>query len=87
MCNSCSCNTTTNTTTPTQDGQDRQTFEVVGMTCGHCVASVTEEVNEIAGVTDVQIDLATGRLDIASDGSVSRESVEAAVREAGYTLV
>ena len=31
------------------------------MTCGHCVSSVTEEVSEIPGVTDVQVDLATGR--------------------------
>ena len=42
-------------------------YTVTGMTCGHCVASVTEEVQEIAGVTDVQVDLATGSLRFTSD--------------------
>jgi copper chaperone CopZ len=31
------------------------TYTVSGMTCGHCVSSVTEEVSEVAGVTDVQV--------------------------------
>jgi copper ion binding protein len=62
------------------------TFTVNGMTCGHCVASVTEEVQEIAGVRDVQVDLATGALSIASDEPVSEAEVKAAVEEAGYQL-
>ena len=37
----------------------QQTFEVTGMTCGHCVAAVKEEVGAIADVTDVAVDLAT----------------------------
>lgn len=35
------------------------TFTVVGMTCSHCVMSVTEEVNQVAGVQDIEVDLAT----------------------------
>ncbi|RZI80051.1 MAG: copper chaperone, partial [Microbacterium sp.] len=42
-------------------------YTVTGMTCGHCVASVTEEVSEIAGVTDVQVVLETGVVTVASD--------------------
>lgn len=62
------------------------TYTVTGMTCGHCVASVTEEVSELPGVTDVQVDLASGTLTFTSDAAVTREQVNAAVTEAGYAL-
>jgi len=61
-------------------------YTVTGMTCGHCVASVTEEVQEISGVTDVQVDLATGNLRLTSDQPVTDADVRAAVEEAGYQL-
>jgi copper chaperone CopZ len=61
-------------------------YTVIGMTCGHCVASVTEEVQEISGVTDVQVDLASGALSITSSQPVDDEAVRAAVDEAGYQL-
>ena len=56
-------------------------FTVSGMTCQHCVASVTEEVTELAGVQEVDVDLATGRLHVVGD--VTPEQVQAAVAEAG----
>ena len=62
------------------------TYTVVGMTCGHCVASVTEEVSSVAGVRDVAVDLATGGLTITSDAPVDDSAVRAAVEEAGYEL-
>ncbi len=62
------------------------TYTVTGMTCGHCVASVTEEIGEIAGVTDVQVELETGAVTVTSEQPVPAEAVEAAVREAGYQL-
>ena len=62
-----------------------KTYTVVGMTCGHCVASVKEEVGEIPGVTGVEVDLAAGRLDVTGEG-VSDEAVRRAVEEAGYRL-
>ena len=58
------------------------TYTVTGMTCGHCVSSVTEEVSEVAGVTDVLVDLESGLLTVTGD--VSAEAVTAAVVEAGY---
>lgn len=61
-------------------------YTVTGMTCGHCVASVIEEVGEIDGVRDVAVDLATGSLRFDADRPISRSAVEAAVREAGYQL-
>lgn len=63
------------------------TFTVQGMTCSHCVASVTEEITEIPGVTDVTVDLDTGRVEVTSEGPVGQDAVRAAVDEAGYTLV
>jgi copper chaperone len=61
-------------------------FIVAGMTCSHCVASVTEEVQELEGVTDVAVDLASGRLSVTSAQPVSDAAVQAAVEEAGYQL-
>ncbi|WTW96112.1 heavy-metal-associated domain-containing protein [Streptomycetaceae bacterium NBC_01309] len=63
------------------------TFTVTGMTCGHCVSSVKEEVSEVPGVRDVRVELAGGLLTVSSDGDVDRDAVRAAVAEAGYTAV
>jgi copper chaperone len=63
-----------------------QTYEVVGMTCGHCVSSVSEEVGALVGVREVRVDLGTGRLDLTADQPVTTEAVRAAVEEAGYSL-
>jgi copper ion binding protein len=62
------------------------TFTVVGMTCSHCVNAVTEEVSQLPGVTDVDVDLASGGLTITSDAPVDESAVQAAVEEAGYEL-
>ena len=62
------------------------TFTVVGMTCGHCVTSVTEEVSAVAGVTAVDVDLASGGLTVTSAEPVDDDAVRAAVEEAGYEL-
>ena len=64
----------------------RLTMDISGMTCGHCVSSVTEEVSAIEGVTDVQVDLASGRVTITADQPVDEPQVRAAVEEAGYAL-
>ena len=64
---------------------DLRTYSVAGMTCGHCVTSVREEVSEVAGVASIHVDLASGRLTVAGDG-FSDEAVAAAVRDAGYEV-
>ena len=65
---------------------DTRTYTVTGMTCGHCVASVTEEVQEIAGVESVDVVLDTGALTVTSSQSLDDAAVRAAVEEAGYQL-
>lgn len=61
-------------------------FTVTGMTCDHCVRSVTSEVSEVAGVTAVHADLATGQMRVVSDQPVDPQAVRVAVREAGYEV-
>ena len=60
------------------------TWTVTGMTCGHCVNAVTEEVSQVPGVTGVEVDLATGN--VAVTGEFTDEQVTAAVGEAGYAV-
>jgi copper chaperone len=64
---------------------DKRSYTVSGMTCSHCVSSVREEVAELAGVRDVDVDLATGRLIVTGD-TIDDRAVRAAVAEAGYEI-
>lgn len=64
---------------------DTRTYTVSGMTCDHCVASVREEVGEVAGVTAVEVDLATGRAVVTGE-SLDDATIAAAVRGAGYEV-
>ncbi|MGF7121349.1 heavy-metal-associated domain-containing protein [Rhodococcus sp. TAF43] len=59
-------------------------YTVTGMTCGHCVSSVKEEVGAIDGVSDVAVDLSSGRLTVTSAAPLADAVVTAAVEEAGY---
>ena len=61
-------------------------YTVVGMTCGHCVNAVTEEVSQLPGVTAVDVDLASGGITVTSDVPVGDDAVRAAVEEAGYAV-
>ncbi|MEU4636871.1 heavy-metal-associated domain-containing protein [Micromonospora chalcea] len=63
------------------------TYQVSGMTCGHCVNSVSTELSALPGVTGVQVDLAAGRVTVTSQNPLDTDTVRAAVDEAGYDLV
>jgi len=63
------------------------TFQVQGMSCGHCVSSVRSEVSAIDGVTAVEVDLASGQVTVTSDTPIDPDAVTAAVEEAGYEVV
>ncbi|MEV6299190.1 copper ion binding protein [Actinoplanes sp. NPDC051861] len=63
-----------------------RTYTVKGMTCSHCVQSVTKELSELSGVGDVQVDLASGTVTVTSDAPLSGDAVRDAVDEAGYEL-
>ncbi|MEU3901937.1 heavy-metal-associated domain-containing protein [Streptomyces sp. NPDC045251] len=61
-------------------------YTVRGMVCGHCAKSVSEELEEIAGVTAVNVDVDSGTVVITSDEALDTANVRAAVEEAGYEL-
>lgn len=67
-----------------------QKYEVTGMTCGHCVSSVKEELSELAGVDTVDVELNVGgasTVTVGSSQALDMENVRAAIVEAGYELV
>ena len=64
----------------------RREYTVAGMTCAHCVAAVTEEVERIGGVTSVGVALDGGRLAVEGE-ALDDASIRAAVEEAGYEVV
>ena len=65
-------------------------YGVDGMTCGHCVASVTEEIGLVAGAENVTVELVKGgtsQVTVTSTSELDHTLVAAAVEEAGYQLV
>ena len=62
------------------------TYDVLGMTCEHCVRAVTEELSKLDGVSAVHVDLPTGRVTVTSDAPLAGDAVAAAVDDAGYEL-
>ncbi len=65
------------------------TVNVSGMTCGHCVMSVTEELTELEGVESVDVDLVAGGVSpvvVSSTRELSEDEIEKAVEEAGYSV-
>ena len=63
-----------------------ETYTVTGMTCGHCAASVPEELTELAGVETVDVVVETGAVTVTSATPLDESAVRAAVEEAGYAL-
>ena len=59
------------------------TYVVPGMSCGHCVSAVTDEVTGVSGVSDVAIDLDTKRVVVRGD-TLDDTAIRAAIVEAGY---
>ena len=86
----CACCSTPTATTARpntkENSMSTQTFPVTGLTCGHCVNAVTDEIKAIPGVTDVSVDLVAGgtsTVTVNSDQPVDDSAVEAALDEAG----
>ncbi len=64
------------------------TLKVSGMSCMGCVNSVKNLVGALPGVTSVQVDLASGRVDVAHDpASATPEAIRAAIEGGGYSVV
>jgi copper chaperone len=57
---------------------------VKGMTCNHCVQSVTAALTKLPGITGVRVDLSAGRVSYENPDGVERDRIAAAVRQAGF---
>lgn len=64
-----------------------QTYKVTGMTCGHCATAVTNEVQSLDGVTNVQVNVDAGEVTVSSEHPLDASKVSEAINEAGYELV
>lgn len=65
-------------------------LSIIGMTCGHCVSSVTEELEALKGVKNVDVILhsgATSKVTVITDTGVDDDALREAVAEAGFELV
>ena len=62
---------------------EERVYVVDGMTCGHCKASVTEEVSSIEGVVSVDVDLTTKRVTVRGE-ELEDHAIRRAIAEAGY---
>jgi copper chaperone CopZ len=85
MCNEPTCSDNAVVTAPPADSADR-VFAVKGMTCQHCADSVTEEVEQVPGVTGVKVNLESGHVTVDGSG-FSDDEIHTAVDEAGYEVV
>ncbi len=64
-----------------------QSYKVVGMTCGHCVSTVTAAISALEGVESVDVDLSEGLVTVTAKDAVSEKTLAAAIDDAGYELV
>ncbi len=92
----CACSTSSHAdshaaaTDQVAEGAIQEQYLVEGLTCGHCVSSVTEEVSAVDGVTNVSVDLNVGgasRVMVVSSKPIQVDEIRSAVTEAGYSLV
>jgi copper chaperone len=60
---------------------------VKGMSCGHCAAAVTKALENLPGVSEVKVDLESGRVSYQSSSPISREDLAKVIKTAGYELV
>jgi copper chaperone len=61
-----------------------QTFNVQGMSCGHCVGAVTQAVKSVDPAAEVKVDLASGKVEVQSDQD--RDAIAQAIQQEGYTV-
>lgn len=86
-CACCSSDSSASTATGDTDNDLVQaTYAVTGMTCGHCATAVTNELQDVEGVSAVQVDLVAGGVSsvrVCSKEGLSQEQVRAVLAEAG----
>jgi copper ion binding protein len=64
---------------------DQKSYSITGMTCEHCVAAVSKSIGELAGVSEVDVDLTSGTV-VVHGSVIDDEAIGTAVEAAGYGL-
>ncbi|MFB9308464.1 copper chaperone CopZ [Agromyces hippuratus] len=92
-CSCCAIDASTDASAPAENAVDgslvEASFGVAGMTCGSCVAHVTQELTAIDGVDAVDVELVNGGVSgvtVRSSAPISDAAIAAAVEEAGYRV-
>jgi copper chaperone len=62
-------------------------IQVKGMSCGHCVAAMTKAMHSLTGVSNVKVDLSSGRVSYDSTAPIPQEDLARVVKAAGFELV
>ena len=62
-------------------------IKVKGMSCGHCAAAVTRALKSLPRISEVQVNLADGRVTYQSAGPVPPEELARVIKAAGYEVV
>ena len=62
-------------------------IQVKGMSCAHCVAAMTKAMGSLAGVSNVKVDLASGRVSYDRAAPIPQEDLVRVVKAAGFELV
>ncbi len=63
-----------------------QTYRVPDVSCEHCVRAINDELTKLPGVEQVDVDLASKRVTVRHDGSVSDAQLREGIAEAGYDI-
>ena len=61
-------------------------YKVKGMTCGHCIETVTQAVKRVDKSANVVVDLQANEVQVSSDTTANTVSIAAAIRSAGYRV-
>ncbi|NEA48343.1 heavy metal-associated domain-containing protein [Streptomyces sp. SID10815] len=81
-----SCSTGTSTGTATATVGTATVYNVAGMTCGHCKATLNKEIGALEGVLSVEVDLETGQVTVTTAGEPDDVLLAKVVDDAGYEL-
>ncbi len=64
----------------------KKTIKIEGMTCGHCVESVTTALNTLEGVTDVKVDLEGNKATVEVE-DVEDKDIKETIEDIGFDVV
>ncbi len=67
--------------------REMEKIKIQGMSCQHCVMSVTKALGSIPGVKNLKVDLVKGEASFENTQNVAPENIRKAVEEAGYAVV